>query len=818
MKPKERAARVPNIDGCLRSITAALLAVGATGVCAAPQDGVVRAGDAAIRQSGNRTVIQQTSQRAVIDWRSFSIEANERVRFAQPSASASALNRVTGDQVSRILGRLTANGQVILVNPNGIVFGDKARVDVGSLIATTSRLGDGKLAGYMERGVLEFEPGRPGAGVVQRGTITAAEGGLVALVAPHVRNDGLIQARLGRVILAAGDTYTIDLHGDGLIGLALGEQHKDRLLGEDGAPVRALVNQRGNIEATGGKAVLIAAADAKAVLDEVINLSGVVRADTARANGRGNIVLAAGGGSGAQATGSITVDGADGTVLVSGQLLARGKGSQGGTMEVSAGTLRLAGSAYFDASGQQSAGSLRLSGLAAVNQTEADVIGRTLRTGTHTTIASDATFDLNARIDGRGTGASGNLSIVAARDLKFFSDVLNNGAVEVTSTGGAVDMIPSSVPLDVDGRVNPLIYAGDAPIAVLASGPVGLFELITSGDVSVESQTGFVFLQAMLGFALGQPLGSLSVRALGPEPGVAEVTMADVRVAPGGTVSVEASGNVRIFADWTGQTGLAEADARSPGSVRVRSEVFGDLWNNPDFRADPLRWYFSPGPDEDFTTLGDNDWDPEAPGLIPPGPTARLPKMAPLSLIVPAEEVLVAAPAEEVPLQDAGGTSPPAVSPSGDRQTGAPPVAGPGATPSEAGPPATLFAAGSGSPPAGERPDVVPPVASSDTRPDALASSDSEAQLSSGPGLPAQTPAGEWFLLAGESSQVAPNAISSGGRGIVSIADMGRGSTGVDTDVFAAAHHVVEGPVCEGRGTHVYFGSDAFGATIGGCN
>ncbi|MFN0299222.1 MAG: filamentous hemagglutinin N-terminal domain-containing protein, partial [Burkholderiales bacterium] len=109
-------------------------------VIAGPTGGKVVAGTADIRTQGNRTDIVQSSDRAVIDWRSFSISPTEAVYFQQQSNRSVALNRVTGDQVSHIQGTLGAKGQVILLNPNGILFGAGAQVHASSFIASTSWL------------------------------------------------------------------------------------------------------------------------------------------------------------------------------------------------------------------------------------------------------------------------------------------------------------------------------------------------------------------------------------------------------------------------------------------------------------------------------------------------------------------------------------------------------------------------------------------------------------------------------------------------------------------------------------------------------
>ncbi len=217
---------------------------------AGPTGGNVVAGSAEIRTNGRQTDVIQSTNRAVIDWRGFSVDAGESVFFRQPSAQSATLNRVTGDQVSRILGTIGANGQIILLNPNGVLFGQGARVDVGSLITSTSNLStDNFMAGR-----LTFTaPDKPGGSIVNRGTITAAEGGLIALVAPHVRNDGLLYARLGRVTIGSGSSFTIDLNGDGLINLAIRESDLQALKDVEGNPVTARIEHTGSTAADGGR-------------------------------------------------------------------------------------------------------------------------------------------------------------------------------------------------------------------------------------------------------------------------------------------------------------------------------------------------------------------------------------------------------------------------------------------------------------------------------------------------------------------------------------------------------------------------------------
>ena len=232
--------------------------MGTSPAMANPEDPNVVAGNVTINQvSATRLNVIQSSDKAVIDWRSFSIDANEHTDFQQPSTASIALNRVTGGTISEIFGRLTATGRVVLVNPNGVLFGPSSRVDVSGLIASSSDIrNEDFLAGQY---VFDI-PGHQSAVIVNRGQITAGEGGLVGLVAPGVENSGVIAAHLGRVTLASGDAFTLDLYGDELIRFTLPTEAAESLVTPDGVQLAALVTNSGTIIADGGTVVLSAAA------------------------------------------------------------------------------------------------------------------------------------------------------------------------------------------------------------------------------------------------------------------------------------------------------------------------------------------------------------------------------------------------------------------------------------------------------------------------------------------------------------------------------------------------------------------------------
>jgi filamentous hemagglutinin family protein len=288
---------------------ATLTSITALGAYANPLNPTVVGGSATVTQSGNTLTVNQTSQRAAIDWQSFNIGAGETTRFIQPSSSAVALNRVWGPGASTIAGHLLANGHLIVVNPSGIVFTPTSFVNVAGLVATTSNITN---ANFMAGNMIFDQPGNPLASVVNEGSITVTDGGLAAFVAPGVRNAGTIEARLGKVSLASGSKFTVDLYGDGLVNLAVDA---------------ATANELGKIEHTGriaadGGTILMTVAAAKSVVDGLINVSGVVQARRA-----------------AMQDGKIVLTGNEATVNVSGTLEASTIGLSGS--EVQFGSLSL---------------------------------------------------------------------------------------------------------------------------------------------------------------------------------------------------------------------------------------------------------------------------------------------------------------------------------------------------------------------------------------------------------------------------------------------------------------------------------------------
>ena len=240
--------------------------------------------------------IDQVTDRVIINWNTFNIGADATVRFDQPNSGSLAVNKVT-DSVTftRIDGKLKANGKVVILDPNGIIFGAGSVTDVGAIVASTGNVDN---TAVMAGGLMQLTNFGTGK-IVNKGEINAADSGLVAFVGSTVKNSGVIRANLGRVSLAAGnETATVDLYGDGLVELSYTNKNED-LLSEN----------TGKIKAIGGT-IQMTAAQAKDTVDSVVNMKGIAKANSAIVT-NGKIILSAGKkvkvGSGAKVKGNTTI-------------------------------------------------------------------------------------------------------------------------------------------------------------------------------------------------------------------------------------------------------------------------------------------------------------------------------------------------------------------------------------------------------------------------------------------------------------------------------------------------------------------------------
>ncbi|GGB52149.1 MBG domain-containing protein [Blastomonas aquatica] len=281
----QRARRFTSWQIALRTGVAGLAFITAQTAWANPGGGNVVAGNATISGQGtDRVRIDQSSDRVIINWDNFSIGAGQAVDFRQPGARSIALNRVTGPEISQIMGELTANGQIYLINGNGIVFGKDARVDVAGLVATSADIGNDA---FMSGGSLRFgTPGRSGAKVVNYGTITVRDAGIAAFVAPQVANDGIITAHMGKIAFGGAQAFTLDLHGDNLIRFQVGDAVTK--LDDKGA----LVDIGGGVVDARGGTLLITASAARDLVNQSVRI-GTPQASSMQVGTDGRVSLVA---------------------------------------------------------------------------------------------------------------------------------------------------------------------------------------------------------------------------------------------------------------------------------------------------------------------------------------------------------------------------------------------------------------------------------------------------------------------------------------------------------------------------------------------
>ena len=395
-------------------------------VWAAPQGGVVTSGTATINQSGHVTNINQATQRAAINWQSFSTRPQETVNFHQPNAAAIALNRVIGNERSILEGALNANGRVFLINSNGILFAKGSTVNTAGFIASTLNLTDKDF----NAGSYVFKKNNSTGSVINMGTITAKEGGYVALLGPAVSNQGVIAATRGSVALASGDKVTLNFNGDSLVNVTV-----------DQGTLNALVENKEAVYADGGKVILTAKA-ADDLLGAQVNNSGIIQARTIN-DLKGSITLYAHGGTAA----------IDGTLDASAPITG-----DGGFIETSGDRVKIADTAFITTKsatgtngtwlidptdftigdGGDITGTLISNFLKGTDITIQSTMGKKGTEGdinvnegvswsANTKLALNAATDINVNAPVKATGANAGLALTAGKDINVNKDITLSG-------------------------------------------------------------------------------------------------------------------------------------------------------------------------------------------------------------------------------------------------------------------------------------------------------------------------------------------------------------------------------------------------------
>ncbi|HEY8608061.1 MAG TPA: filamentous hemagglutinin N-terminal domain-containing protein [Noviherbaspirillum sp.] len=407
-----------------------------------PSGGQVSAGTGTIGGPSNgKLVIEQSSQKMAIDWQSFSVGAGKTVQFVQPSAEAIALNRVLGGDPSVIRGTINANGRIVLLNPNGILFGPTSKVEVASLLASTLKMSN---EDFMA-GNFRLE-GDSTSAVINQGSIRAADGGFVALVAGKIENVGDISVRGGEVLMGAGRKVRLDLGGPARIEV-------------DEAVIDGYIRNGGLIRAEGGKVVLtIKAAGELASL--AINNEGIIEA-TGLARGDGGI---------------IRLHAEGGTVASSGQLNTSAAEGKGGRIEVTGDRVGMLDGSVTDASGATGGGTVLLGGdyqggNAAVMNAERSFVG------------AGATVRANA-----GETGDGGKVIVWADDRTRFAGTIEARGGAQGGDGGFVEVSGKNT-LDFRGAVDTSAAHGSNGTLLLDPTNLTIGKVASSAWISRDGDT-----------------------------------------------------------------------------------------------------------------------------------------------------------------------------------------------------------------------------------------------------------------------------------------------------------------------------------------
>ena len=431
-----------------------------------PTGGNITAGLGNISQNGAVMTVQQNTSKMIVDWKGFSIGTDHTVNFVQPSSSSVALNRVTGADPSVIQGHLNANGQIFLINPNGVLFTPTAQVNVGGIVASTLALSDADFlaANY------KFE-GASSNAIINQGNLVAGKdstGGNIVMIAAKITNDGTIDANGGAVVLGAGSKVTLDLGGPVKLSI------------ESGA-LEALIQNGGAIRSDGGT-ILLTAQAADALSRTVIKNTGVVEAQTLSTGPNGEIILKGG-----------TTD----RIEVGGTLDASApNGGDGGFVETSAGQIDFANDLRVTTAAAQ--GHI---GKWLIDPDVIEIISGTPGTVIGTTYIAATVLDANL--------STTDINLEATRWIDFKTNFNYTGSraailslyAPVIELGGNISTATAKLSLNFGGTFNSsfyngnlYVYGGSRSIAT-KGGDVNFYGNIggsTTNSLSIDTAAGAV--------------------------------------------------------------------------------------------------------------------------------------------------------------------------------------------------------------------------------------------------------------------------------------------------------------------------------------
>ena len=397
-----------------------------------PSGATVVSGSASFSQPNASTLNVTNSPNTIINWQQFGIGANEVTRFIQQSSSSAVLNRITGQDPSQILGSLTSNGRVFLVNPNGVIFGQNSVIDTAGLITSTLNISNNDFL----NGKLRFEDLANNAAILNQGFIHTANNGEVVLIAPNVTNEGVIDVEDGNLLLAAGQSITVS------------SLNYDNIEFEVQAPENKVVNL-GTLLSDGGSIGVFAGS---------ITNKGTVSANAITVDAAGNIKFVA------------QTD----TIIENGTVTATSETGKGGHIEILGDRVALLGETRVDASGNTGGGEVLIGG---------DYQGKTpeVKNASATVIGGDTKIKADAITNGDG----GKIIVWANDVTKFHGDISAKGGSE-TGNGGFVETSGKNY-LEATGSVDTSSTSGTGGEWLLDPRNVELRTVVTTaGDESSD--------------------------------------------------------------------------------------------------------------------------------------------------------------------------------------------------------------------------------------------------------------------------------------------------------------------------------------------
>ena len=583
MNPLKLHADEKSKSGLLNPILYVSLLLTASTAFALPQGEKVAAGQADFQTSDARTLQITASDKSIINYRSFDINEGEHVQFIQPSCRSSVLNRILGEDPSQVLGKLSGNGRVYLINPNGIFFGPNAVINTGSFLASTLNIRD---EDFLNGKLNFFQDGSEYGKIVNEGTISASPEGFVALFAPFIKNQGSIFARAGKVVLASAEKVTLDFSGDGLLQFAV-----------DGELKEALIENYGNIEAVNGN-VEISMGTAQDAIKMVVNTDGFVPAtDLKEVDGVAYLVSKSiGEGVGTIHLGSeskiaanqVLIEGEDRSIIdVHGTIDATNSqaGEKGGTVHLLGENVLLSG-VNIHASGDSGGGTILIGG---------DYQGKgSLRTARNSLIDSDSTIISDAIRSGDG----GKIIVWADHTTVFEGTILARGGQE-SGNGGFVETsgknglgIPDTAKIDIsalrgdggtwllDPNILEISGTGSTPIPTnctdssnYAVSPTTI-QSVTSGTVTLCAQfdpnTSYIWFRSSVAMSANTSLTCIVASA--------GTGYTDIKIEDG--VSITATNGNLIFQGTVGCLGTSTQSTfqSTNGSVTFTNSPTGSTY------------------------------------------------------------------------------------------------------------------------------------------------------------------------------------------------------------------------------------------------